>query len=232
MGGLSGRRCYQPTWYVCNPTTAGAEEQAVWSFAPWGGIERSLAALPIPPLLLATPALPNGIGLRPPPSRRSRKADGREMRDEKGNREARIASAAKVFCPFGDLRAAALIQLLLVCASYEGRSRGLLKIRLRVPPAGRMKGMRHRWMRFEPYRPQAYLCTPEGIWRKARRIGRIPFMRPATPRALTRFFCLFVFLLPLCLSLMIFASFGRGSWGTRPLFLSFPSSNDRILPIR
>ena len=36
-------------------------------------------------------------------------------------------------------------------------------IRLRVPPAGRMKGMRHRWMRFEPYRPQAYFCTPEGI---------------------------------------------------------------------
>ncbi len=61
-------------------------------------------------------------------------------------------------------------------------------IRLRVPPAGRMKGMRHRWMRFEPYRPQAYFRTPEGIWRKDRRIGRIPFMRPATPRA------------PICLS--------------------------------
>ncbi len=90
--------------------------------------------------------------------------------------------------PLAASRAAALIQLLLVCASYEGRSRGLLEIRLRVLPAGRMKGMRHRWMRFEPYRPQAYFRTPEGIWRKDRRIGRIPFMRPATPRALTRFF--------------------------------------------
>ena len=35
-------------------------------------------------------------------------------------------------------------------------------IRLRVPPAGRMKGMRHRWMRFEPYRPQAYLMYAGG----------------------------------------------------------------------
>src|SRR5208337_4869020 len=35
-------------------------------------------------------------------------------------------------------------------------------VRLRVPPAGRMKGMRHRWMRFEPYRPQAYLTYAGG----------------------------------------------------------------------
>ena len=37
--------------------------------------------------------------------------------------------------------AAALIQLVLVCTSYEGRSRGLLEIRLRVLPAGRMGGI-------------------------------------------------------------------------------------------
>jgi len=36
---------------------------------------------------------------------------------------------------------AALIQLVLVCASYEGRSRGLLEIRLRVSPAGRLGGI-------------------------------------------------------------------------------------------
>ena len=74
-------------------------------------------------------------------------------------------------------------------------------IRLRVPPAGRMKGMRHRWMRFEPYRPQAYFRTPEGIRRKdrrpghppsGRRVGRIPFMRPATPRAPISPLCPFV----------------------------------------
>jgi hypothetical protein len=58
--------------------------------------------------------------------------------------------------------------------------------------AGRMKGMRHRWMRFEPYWPQAYWCTPEGIWRKARRIGRILFMRPATPLVPHSSLCLFV----------------------------------------
>ena len=39
--------------------------------------------------------------------------------------------------PLAASRAAALVQLVPVCASYEGRSRGLLKIRLRVPPAGR-----------------------------------------------------------------------------------------------
>ena len=33
------------------------------------------------------------------------------------------------------------LKLVLVCTSYEGRSRGLLKIRLRVPPAGRMGGI-------------------------------------------------------------------------------------------
>ena len=83
-------------------------------------------------------------------------------------------------------RAAALIQLVPVCASYEGRSRGL-KIRLRVLPAGRMKGMRHRWMRCEPVARSRTRCTADGH-RRNRRIGRIPFMRPATPRALTRLF--------------------------------------------
>ncbi len=68
------------------------------------------------------------------------------------------------------------------------------RIRRPVSSGGRMKGMRHRWMRFEPYRPQAYFRTPEGIRRKDRRIGRIPFMRPATPRA---FICPCLCILPL-----------------------------------
>jgi hypothetical protein len=59
------------------------------------------------------------------------------------------------------------LKLMLVYASYEGRSRGLLTIRRPVPPAGRMKGMRHRWMRFEPCRPQAYLTYAGGHMAKS-----------------------------------------------------------------
>ena len=96
----------------------------------------------------------------------------------------RKAGTVQAFCPWRPLGTPLLFNW---CWCVHPMRAGAADQRIRRPvsSAGRMKGMRHRWMRFEPYRPQAYFRTPEGIRRKDRRIGRIPFMRPATPRALT-----------------------------------------------
>ena len=80
-------------------------------------------------------------------------------------------------------RAAVLIQLVLVCTSYEGRSRGQ-RIRLRVPPAGRMGGIDEMWMGCRASLPAAVL----NVRRMGMRCGRapqiaIPPIRPAAPRA-------------------------------------------------
>ena len=63
--------------------------------------------------------------------------------------------------PLAASRDAALIQLVLVCASYEGRSRGPKDTAPRV--TGRLDGRdREVWMQFEP-------CCPDGVLNVRRR---------------------------------------------------------------
>src|SRR5271157_5872223 len=91
--------------------------------------------------------------------------------------------------PLAASRDAALIQLVLVCASYEGRSRALFNDTApRV--TGRLDGRdRELWMGCRASLPAAVL----DVRRMGMRCGRapqiaIPPIQPATPRARTRLF--------------------------------------------
>jgi hypothetical protein len=110
-------------------------------------------------------------------------------------------------CPLAASRDAAPLQLVLVCASYEGRNRGLLEIRRPVPPAGRLGGIVRCGCNLSLAARMAYFMYVGGRMAKSAPPGArvraarfLPADRPhlvpsfaVSPFSLSRLSCLFVF---------------------------------------